>query len=203
MLNRPAIKNFAKGQMRNQYGLALGSLLIYLLLGSAVSTVTCGIGTIILLPVISIGLALIQIRIFRGQAASIGDLFSGFNQFGRNLGGMLWMDLWIFLWSLLFVIPGIVKSFAYCLTPYILADCPNVSATQALKLSMAMTDGHKADIFVFYLSFIGWTLLSSLTCGLLYLFYTGPYMQISMAGLYDELKQQAIARGIVDASYFA
>jgi len=202
MFDRPAIKRFARSQMQAQYGIALGTLLLLLLIASGLNSITCGIGTFVLYPPLLVGYYLVYLKIFRGQKAAIGDLFSGFNQFGRNLGGMLWMELWICLWSLLFFIPGIVKFYAYRLTPYILADSHKVSATEALKLSMVMTEGHKGKIFLFELSYIGWMLLSALTCGLLLYFYVAPWMETGFAGVYDELKQQAIARGLVDASLF-
>ncbi len=202
IVDRASIKLFAKQQMKAQYGIAIGSLLLFALIASAASGITCGLGTLLLVPVLQVGYDFIQLKIFRGQQAQISDLFSGFNNFGRNLGGMLWETLWICLWSMLFYIPGIIKSYAYCLTPYILADSKRVGATEALKVSMAMTNGHKWEIFVFQLSFIGWHLLGGLTCGILDIFYTMPYEQCSMAGLYLELRNQAIAKGLVDAGLF-
>lgn len=107
------------------------------------------------------------------------------------------------LWSLLFVIPGIIKAISYALTPYILADCKNVRATDALKLSMRMMEGHKWEYFVLGLSFIGWMLLTSLTCGLLYVFYVGPYMNNTFAGYYAERKAAALAEGTVTQAQLA
>ena len=118
-------------------------------------------------------------------------------RFGRKVGGYLWMVLFTFLWSLLFIIPGIIKGFSYSMTPYILADCPNVKARDALKLSMRIMAGHKWDLFVFYLSFIGWGLLSCLTLGLLQIFYVGPYMNSSAAVWYLEARQEALERGVI------
>ncbi|MDD3920912.1 MAG: DUF975 family protein [Eubacteriales bacterium] len=89
------------------------------------------------------------------------------------------------------------------MTPYILADCPNVKAQDALKLSIRMMNGHKADLFVFTLSFLGWMLLSGLTGGILYIFYVGPYMNNAMAGYYAELKENAIMNGVVSVDELA
>ena len=127
----------------------------------------------------------------------------GFRDYGRNLGGILWMELFTFLWSLLFIIPGIIKALAYFMTPYILAESKNVPATEALKLSMRMTNGYKGEIFVMGLSFIGWGILTALTGGLLALFYTGPYFGTSFAGLYEELKRNALEKGIITAEELA
>jgi len=121
--------------------------------------------------------------------------FSG--NFGRKLGGFLWMYLFTFLWSLLFIIPGIIKAYSYAMTPYILADCPNVKAKDALKLSMRIMSGHKWELFVFHLSFIGWGLLSLLTFGLLSIFFVDPYMKSSEATYYLEVREQALRTGVI------
>ena len=97
-------------------------------------------------------------------------------------------------------IPGIIKGLAYSMTPYILADCPNVTARDALKLSMRMTAGYKGKLFVLGLSFIGWALLSAITFYILLIVYTGPYMYATFSGFYLELKEQAIATGVIEAS---
>ena len=122
---------------------------------------------------------------------------AAFTNFGRKLGGYLWMCLFTFLWSLLFIIPGIIKSFSYAMTPYILADCPNVKATDALKLSMRIMKGHKWELFVFYLSYIGWGILCCLTLGILSLFYVGPYLNSSLAVYYLEVREEALRTGAI------
>jgi uncharacterized membrane protein len=158
---------------------------------------------IFLYPPIIVGYSSFALRIYRGQQGDISDMFrTSFFNYWRKVGGMLWMYLFTFLWSLLFVIPGIVKALAYFMTPYILAECPNVTATDALKLSMRMTYGYKGEIFVMGLSFIGWAILSGLTFGILGILYTGPYMGTSFAGLYDELKRNALERGVVRPEEF-
>ena len=136
------------------------------------------------------------INIYMHRPASVGAVFTqlGVN-FWRKLGGNLWMALWLMLWTLLLIIPGIVKSFAYYFTPNILADCPNVTATNALKISMRITQGYKLDVFIFALSWIGWMILSVLTLGILYIVYVGPYWYTADAGLYVELRNKALADG--------
>lgn len=110
------------------------------------------------------------------------------------------MELFIFLWSLLFVIPGIIKSLAYFATPYLLAEYDNLPATEALKVSMRITAGHKGEIFMMSLSFFGWFILSGITMGIVGVFYAMPYYSISLAGLYEELKDQAIRSGAISES---
>jgi uncharacterized membrane protein len=156
------------------------------------------IGALLLVPPLMVGYASFCLRIYRGQQGDIGDMLGvGFKDYGRSLGGILWMELFICLWTLLFIVPGIIKALAYFATPYILADTQRVSATDALKLSMRMTKGHKGKIFVMGLSFIGWMLLSGITCGLVGLLYAGPYMNTSFAGMYEELKAEALRTGAI------
>ncbi|MCL2421893.1 MAG: DUF975 family protein [Defluviitaleaceae bacterium] len=136
------------------------------------------------------------IKIYKREKADVGGIFTGFQVNAmRKLGGTLWMTLWVFLWSLLFVIPGIIKGLSYFCTTYILADCPNVTARQALKISMKITKGHKLDLFVFGLSFIGWFILSFFTCFILYIVYVGPYYYTASAGYYVEMRDKALADG--------
>ena len=138
------------------------------------------------------------IKIYKGERANAAALFSGLGvNFLRKLGGMLWMYLWIILWALLLIIPGIIKSVAYIFTPYILADCPDVPARDALKISMRITDGYKMDIFVFGLTWVGWIILSALTLGILYIVFVGPYMYTAYSGLYVEMRKNALEEGRV------
>ena len=101
---------------------------------------------------------------------------------------MFLQNLFIFLWSLLFVIPGIVKGYAYRLVPYILAEAPDMDAGEARRRSEEMMRGHKWESFVFDLSFLGWELLGLFTCGILLIFYVNPYRLASDAELYRAIK---------------
>lgn len=111
----------------------------------------------------------------------------------RNLIGMLFMGLKVILWTLLLIIPGLVKSYAYMLTPYILKDNPEVSAKEASSLSDEMMKGHKFDLFYLHLSFIGWIFLSIITCGIGFLWLM-PYMLTAMAGFYEDVKTEYAGR---------
>lgn len=200
MRTRAEIKAQAKAAMKANYGILLGGLILGSIVASA-GSIAFGIGAIITGPAMAVGMSFFLLKIWRG-GAEIGNIFEGFKQLGRSIGGILWMGLFIGLWSLLFYIPGIIKALAYSMTPFILADT-KCSATQALKLSMRITNGHKGDIFVFYLSFIGWYLLSAITFGLVGIFYAAPYMSASFAGLYEELKAKAINDGVVTVEEMA
>lgn len=170
----------------------------------ALSSITGGIASLLVMPPITVGYALFCNRIYKSEKGDVGEMFSvGFNNYGRNLGGILWMQLFTWLWSLLFIVPGIIKALAYFMTSYILADSKDVAPTNALKLSMRMTKGHKGKIFVMGLSFIGWGLLSAITFGLVWILYAGPYMVTSFAGLYQEIRQNAIENVIITEAELA
>ena len=167
---------------------------------AACASITAGLASILFSGPLAVGMNYFYVHVFQGKGdrVNVGTPFSqAFTNYGRKLGGYWWMQLFIGLWSLLFVIPGIIKTYSYAMTMYILADCPNVRAKDALKLSMRIMDGHKWELFVFQLSFIGWSLLSSLTAGLLGIFYAVPYYQTAMAGYYLEVRENALRQGIV------
>ena len=105
----------------------------------------------------------------------------------HKVWGMFLMVLFIALWSLLLVIPGIIKMFSYAMTPYILEENPELSANEAIDRSRAMMKGHKFDLFWLFLSFIGWGILCVFTLGIGTLWLT-PYMQTSVAAFYEDVK---------------
>ena len=157
-----------------------------------------GVANFFIAP-LTIGILSHFIKLYQGANPSLETMFvDGFStNYLRKVGGNAWVMLWTFLWTLLFIIPGIVKAISYAMTPYILARCPNVKATDAIKLSMRITDGYKTDLFMFYLSFIGWWILSAITFGIVAIFYVGPYYAASISGYYDELFKNALNRGAI------
>ena len=129
------------------------------------------------------------------EKANLGEIKRGFSpSWIHNVGAMLLKDVFLFLWSLIFIVPGIIKSYSYSMVPYILADDPNLGAREAITLSRKMMDGNKWRAFVLDLSFIGWLILSVLTLGLLGIFYVYPYVYSTHAELYKTLREQTDAR---------
>lgn len=135
------------------------------------------------------------LRYSRGENASFGELFASFRIYMPVVAANFLRGLYTFLWSLLLFIPGIVKSYAYSMTDYIIYENPNLSANQAITLSRELTRGAKWNLFVLDLSFIGWNLLSGLTFGLLGVLYVNPYYSTAHALVYDSLKMTAIQSG--------
>lgn len=124
------------------------------------------------------------------EKADLGEILSGFSggAYMRNVSTMFFRNLYTFLWTLLLIVPGIVKAYEYRMIPYILAENPNISRQEAFALSKKMMDGEKWNTFVLDLSFIGWNLLSAITFGIVGLFYVNPYMYATKAELYLKLK---------------
>ena len=110
-----------------------------------------------------------------------------FSDYVRNAVSILLVYLYTLLWTLLFIVPGIIKGLAYSLTPFIVKDNPQLLPNEAINLSMKMMKGHKFDLFYLYLSFIGWIFLAILTLGI-GLLWVIPYMQTSMAAFYLDVK---------------
>ena len=127
--------------------------------------------------------------------AELNELGAGFRgDWGNVVLVMFLKNLFLALWTMLFIIPGIVKAYAYRMVPYILKEHPELSGTQAITLSRQMMKGHKGDAFVLDLSFLGWIILSALTFGILHLFYVGPYIQATDAELYKVVRADYEAR---------
>lgn len=97
-------------------------------------------------------------------------------------------SLFTSLWSMLFVIPGIIKSYEYRMIPYLLAENPKLEYSEAFRISKELMDGQKWDAFVLDLSFLGWALLSACTCGILSVFYVSPYIAYTDVELYIVLQ---------------
>lgn len=125
------------------------------------------------------------------ETASLKELLYAFrsSSYLKIVAAQLLKNLFIFLWSLLLVIPGIIKGLEYAMVGYILADDPDMSPMDALRRSKQMMKGHKWNTLVLGLSFLGWELLSMLTCGILDIFYVRPYVESTFAELYQALKQ--------------
>ena len=129
----------------------------------------------------------------RGGEATAKDMFEGYNKelFSRVLTTTLLYYVYVFLWSLLLLIPGCIKAYSYAMTPYILKDNPEMKNNAAIEESMRMMDGHKLELFMLDLSFIGWAILSILTCCIGFLWLV-PYMNMARVNFYEDLKKASV-----------
>ncbi len=198
MYDRVSIKAQARERLREARGACIGVYALYNVAAYVAAGITLGLGAIFIMPPLLIGMYIFFLGTWRDENPVFETLFSGFRQYGQSVGTVFFMGLFTFLWSLLFIIPGIIKALAYSMAPYLAADYPDMSPAQALKVSMAITKGHKGSVFFMGLSFFGWILLSGLTFGILMIVFVGPYMQVSMAGLYDALLMEALENGTID-----
>ena len=122
--------------------------------------------------------------------AELGELGYGFKSgYGRVVGTMLRTDIYLILWSMLFIIPGIIKAYSYRMVPYILAEEPELSGKEAITRSREMMNGHKWRTFVLDLSWFLWIFFGVLTLGIGLIFYVNPYMEATNAELYHALKR--------------
>ncbi len=177
----------ARQALKGNWSQAVLATLVYTLVGSASSSIPFA-GLLVVCP-LSFGFMLCFLRMIRGEDSDemVGDQFGVFNKYGRYLGGSLLYTIYILLWSLLLIVPGIIMSYAYAMTPYIMYDRPDLDSDECIHESKVMMKGHKWKLFCMDLSFIGWILLCILTLGIGFL-WLQPYIESSHAKFYDELK---------------
>ena len=187
MISRTELKRQAKEALKGNYGITIALMLLYSVLISALSYT--GVGGLFI-GVFSVGYVSVFVKLIRAQKPEIKDLFCGCtSNFANNFVAGLLISIFTTLWSLLFIIPGIIKSYSYSMTYYILNDNPGMSGNDAITESRKMMNGHKMELFLLQLSFIGWILLSVLTFGIL-LLYVIPYMQAATTAFYEALKPE-------------
>ncbi len=194
MLDNNEIRARAREYLTGKWGVLAWIVFIYSILSGVLGYIP-GVGILASLLIngpMTLSLALIFLRVTRGEEIKIEMLFEGFNNFARSFLTALLMIIFVFLWTLLLIVPGIIASLAYSMSFFILAENPEISAIDALKQSKAMMSGHKTELMMLYVSFLGWCLLGVLTFGIAF-FWINSYIQTSMAIFYQELKLEAPA----------
>ena len=221
ILNRPAIKAEAKsfiGQNARWWKMTLATIAIYLISGGFsiyvnIATVinhddpsptvgySSSIITLLLIPftIAASGYYLNHIRGFNPEWKSLYK--EGIDNYGSCLVTGVLVNVFTVLWSLLFVVPGIIKAIAYSQAKYVIHDNPRLKGKEAIEISKRMTNGFKGDLFSMYLSFIGWYILVGLTGGILSIYVT-PYVETTAAMYYENLKRYSIENGIVAPEAF-
>ena len=144
-----------------------------------------GIYSLLVTGAMDLGLTLFFLAMFRRQIVGIGDVFLGFERYGKALGLFLFQGLFIVLWSLLFIVPGIIAAIRYSQAFFILADDPNKGIRQCMDESKMMMRGNKAKYFCLSLSFIGWGILASIPAGVLSGISEALYLSGFMTVLFD------------------
>ena len=168
-------------------------LLVAILIVSAILSVASSffVAVFLLIGPLGYGLAKFSLNFYRsnGENKDLVTVFSGFNRFSDTLVTGLLYYLYIFLWSLLFIIPGIIKSYAYSMTYYIMQDNETISGNDAITASRKMMYGHKWELFILDLTFIGWYLVGSLCFGVGVL-WVSAYNECARVAFYEDLKNQ-------------
>lgn len=185
------LMQMAKDSLRNNWGKAVGVSFITMVIFTVFGFLeeAGSIITLLIVGPFSLGLVVFYLAISRGQEAKIEQIFFGFNLFTKALGAYLLMILYIFLWSLLLIVPGIIATYSYSMVFFILADDNNIKVKDALRKSKEIMNGYKLKYFYLNLRFIGWGILSLLTLGIGFLWLI-PWMQTSQAKFYDDIKSK-------------
>jgi uncharacterized membrane protein len=180
------LRSNAREQLSGKWGGAIISCVLYSIIQGAASG-AAGIGALIVGGPLELGLATYFLTLKRQNGAQLEDLFKGFRNFERALVLYIVKTIFILLWSLLFIIPGIVAAMRYSMSTYILHDNPELSGMDALNRSKELMQGYKGKLFGLYFSFIGWAILCMFTLGIGYL-WLFPYMKASEANFYEDMK---------------
>ena len=182
----------AREELAGKWGLAALTFLVYLLITAGIQYIPIlgPIAALIIGGPMTLGLIYFVLSISRKKEARLSQIFDGFENFGTALGAYLLVALFVFLWMLLLIIPGIIAAIAYSQTFFIIADNKKISAMDAIRTSKKMMYGYKWKLFCLGLRFIGWILLGILTLGI-GLLWVYPYMFVSYAKFYDDIKGSA------------
>ncbi len=204
MWTRADLKQRAKAGLKQYYWYGVLAILINGAISIGISFLTNFIPffgmilsplvSIFLLNIIAVGLVrFYTISTLTGQNAGLGELFGCFKdgRYGSTAKVMFFKGLFQTLWTLLLVVPGIIKYYEYYMVPYLVAEYPEKDRKEIFSLSKKMMDGNKFNTFVLELSFIGWGLLAILCCGIGLLFLS-PYIDATMAELYLQLKEDRL-----------
>lgn len=183
----------ARQSLEGKWGLAIGTTLLYTIITGGLQAVT-GFGFIASLVIggpMAYGISKFSLLLSRNEEARLEQIFDGFQNFQRNLITYVMVVCYTILWTLCLIVPGIIAALSYAMTFYILYDDENISPADAIDKSKLMMNGHKLKLFYLCLRFLIWALLCVLTLGLGFLLLL-PYMQITFAKFYEDIKEDNV-----------
>ena len=185
----------ARASLSGNWGLAVGTYLVYIILVGSLQVIPVvgGVIGLFIAGPMAVGICIFTLSLSRDENSRLEQIFEGFKNYGTVLGAYLLMVVFIFLWALLLIIPGIIAAIAYSQTFYILAEDDTIGSMDALRKSKEMMNGYKWKYFCLGLRFIGWALLCVLTLGIGFL-WLSPYIQVSYAKFYEDLKTNQTVR---------
>lgn len=187
-MNRAELKSLAKEQIKGKiFTVFLMSLLVTFIAISCNAILVIGnIAYALIGPGLTIGFIMAYLSIAKGEEISVESLFKGLNIFAKAFWLNILMGFFTFLWTLLLWIPGVIKSLSYSAAPWILAESPELTASEALNKSKRVMNGYKWDLFILELSFIPWYILVIFTFGLASIYVT-PYREVTLANFYKKI----------------
>jgi uncharacterized membrane protein len=181
----------ARAALAGLWGISAVTVLVYVAVSMAygfVPYLNLILGILVTGP-IELGIHMVFLGASRGQGVKVATLFDGFRQFGAALLAYIVMNVFILLWSLLLIIPGIIASYSYAMTFFIMADNPGIGPLDAIRRSKKMMRGRRWKLFCLHCRFIGWALLAIIfTLGIGFL-WLQPYINTSVARFYDDIQQ--------------
>ena len=182
----------ARDCLRGRWGLAMGGAVVYYVLTALVASVPMvgGLVSLLVAGPFGLGAAIFFLALARRQDARVGFVFRGFDRYGTCLATHLLMCLFIVLWALLLIVPGVIAALRYSQAYYLLAADPSLGAREAIERSKAMMHGHKWKLFCLALRFAGWVILGFLSLGIGFL-WIGPYLGVALARFHDDLRGDA------------
>ena len=204
MFTRAELKEQAKAQLKGKvWMLFLCALVVSVITGifsgistaltqagsGALGSVVSLVGSILVTPPLSLGLVMVYLNVTYGEDPQVGTVFEPFKKcYGKSIALTFLVGIFVLLWSLLLIIPGIIMAYAYSQSFRIMAENPELSAMECIKESKRIMNGRKMDLFVLQLSFIGWILLVAVTLGIAAI-YVYPYMMLTETNFYHRIKE--------------
>ena len=200
-MTRAELKEQAKAQLKGNVWKLFGITVVYMLISMVISWVASLVGgdgaltgiisllgSIFVIYPAAMGLTKVYLNVTYGDEPSAATLMDGFKiNYINNVLLYVLISVFTTLWTLLFIIPGIIAAYSYTMAPYILLEHPELSAKEAIGYSKQMMKGHKFELFVLQLSFILWALLGVVTFGIAYI-YVGPYITLTTTDFYHNIK---------------
>ena len=189
------LKSSAKTQIKGKIGILFVMFLI--MFGVSIASnfvpVLGSIANFLVGAAFTLGGAWVFLKIAKGEEVSVGNIFYGFEDLWTAIKAQFFMGLFIFFWSLLLIIPGIIKAYSYSMTYFILAENKGMPVLEAITLSRKMMDGHKMDLFLLFLSFIGWFILVLITFGIAGI-WVYPYLYATFSNFYLSVKEDYMSK---------
>ncbi len=189
------LKSSAKAQISGKIGILFAMFLIMfgIFIASNFVPVLGTIANYLVGAAFALGGSFVFLKIAKGETVTVGNIFYGFEDLWTAIKAQFFMTLFICLWYLLLIIPGIIKAYSYSMTYFILAENKGMSVLEAITLSRKMMNGHKMDLFLLFLSFIGWFLLVVITFGIAGI-WVYPYFYATLTNFYLSVKEDYMSK---------